>query len=316
MIWGELCPTKESPMPDYATLMDEATWAFIRRTEASYPPDTATLSIADQRAIYDRMCRVFFQGYPPGVTAQAETLAGVPCRIYPGMGPTVLYLHGGGLVVGGLHSHDDVCAEIRAETGLTVVAADYRLLPEHPTPAALQDTLAVARHLAAQGPIVLAGDSAGGTLAASACHILRGEAGVRILGQVLIYPGLGGDLDSGSAMEHAHAPMLTRDDVLFYRGLYNDGTVVVEPLQDHDFSGLPPTVAIGAECDPLCDDSARYQAAICAAGGRAQFFLAPGLPHGYLRARTIVPRAAASFAQIITAIAALARGDWPYGEPK
>ena len=306
-------------MPDYSILIDTATWAFIHTTEASYPPDTATLSIADQRAIYDRMCRVFFRGYPPGVTARDETLAGVPCRIYPGAAPTVVYLHGGGMVVGGLHSHDDVCAEIRAETGLTVVAADYRLLPEHPPSAALQDTLAVVRHLAAQGPNLLAGDSTGGFLAASASHILRGEAGIHILGQVLIYPGLGGDLDSGSAMEHAHAPMLTRDDVLYYQGLYRrsavPGTVMVEPLKDHDFTGLPPTVAIGAECDPQCDEGARYQAAIRAAGGRAQFFLAPGLPHGYLRARTTVPRAAASFTQIITAIAALARGDWPYGEP-
>jgi acetyl esterase len=70
-------------MPDYTSLIDAPTWAFIRRTEASYPPDTATLTIAEQRAIYDRMCRVFFRGYPPGVTAQDETMAGVPCRIYP-----------------------------------------------------------------------------------------------------------------------------------------------------------------------------------------------------------------------------------------
>ena len=305
-------------MPDYARLIDAPTWEFIRRTEASYPPDTATLSIEDQRAIYDRMCRVFFRGYPPGVTARDEVLAGVPCRIYPGAAPTMLYLHGGGLVVGGLHSHDDVCAEIRAETGLTVVAADYRLLPEHPTPAALEDTLAVARHLAKTGPIILAGDSTGGFLAAAASHVLRGDAQTRILGQVLIYPGLGGDPDSGSYLTHAHAPMLTLDDVLYYRNLYlgsaAPGSTLVAPLKDHDFTGLPPTVAIGAECDPQCDDGARYAALIRAAGGRAQFFLAHGLPHGYLRARTIVPRAAASFTQIIAAIAALSRSDWPYGE--
>jgi acetyl esterase len=306
-------------MPDYANLIDAPTWAFIRATEASYPPDTATLSIADQRAIYDRMCRAFAQSYPHGVTAQDQQLAGVPCRIYPGAAPTVLYLHGGGMVVGGLHSHDDVCAEIRAETGLTVVAADYRLLPEHPTPAALEDTLAVARHLAAQGPILLAGDSAGGFLAAAAAHALRGQAGIRILGQVLIYPGLGGDLDSGSALDHAHAPMLTRDDVLYYQRLYRGSAAgaatLVEPLKDHDFANLPPTVAIGAECDPQCDEGARYQARIRAAGGCAHFILARGLPHGFLRARTTVPRAAAAFTQITTALAALSQGDWPYGDP-
>ena len=176
----------------------------------------------------------------------------------------------------------------------------------------------MARHLAKAGPIILAGDSAGGFLAASASHILRGEAQTRILGQVLIYPGLGGDLDSGSAIEHAHAPMLSRDDVLYYQNLYRGsaapGATLVEPLKDRDFTGLPPTVAIGAECDPQCDEGARYAALIRAAGGRAHYVLAQGLVHGYLRARTTVPRAAASFAQITQAIAALARGDWPYGD--
>jgi acetyl esterase len=112
--------------------------------------------------------------------------------------------------------------------------------------------------------------------------------------------------------------MLSRDDVLYYQGLYRGsaapGTAIFAPLKDHDFTGLPPTVAIGAECDPQCDEGARYEAAIRAAGGRAQYFMAPGQPHGFLRARPIVPRAAAAFAQITAAIAALSRGEWPYGE--
>lgn len=304
-------------MTDYQTLIDAPTWDFIRRTDASYPPDTATLTIAEQRAIYDRMCRVFFQGYPPGVTARDEPIAGVACRRYPGAQPTVVYLHGGGYVVGGLNSHDDVCAEIRAATGLTVVAVDYRLSPEHRHPAALEDALAVIRALLAQGPVVLAGDSAGGNLAAAASHVLRAE-GLAPLGQVLIYPGLGGNMDQGSYLTHAHAPMLTRDDVLFYKDIRHghpppEGDATVSPLQDSDFADLPPTVTFGAECDPLCDDAASYAAAITAAGGRAHSFLEQGLVHGYLRARSTVPRAAASFTRITQAIAALARGDWPYG---
>ncbi len=302
-------------MADYSELIDAATWGCIRATEASYPPDTATLSIAQQRAIYDRMCRAFFQGYPPGVTARDEAVAGVPCRIYPGAAPTVVYLHGGGFVVGGLHSHDDVCAMIRAVTGLTVVAVDYRLSPEHLHPAALDDALAVIRAL---GPVVLAGDSAGANLAAAASHVLRG-AGPQPLGQVLIYPGLGGDLNAGSYLTHAQAPMLTRSDVLFYRDIRHaapppDGDPTVAPLQDTDFTALPPTVTFGAECDPLCDDATHYAQAIARAGGRAHVTVEPGLVHGYLRARATVPRAAASFTRITAAIAALARGDWPYGD--
>jgi acetyl esterase len=306
------------PVPDYQTLIDAETWAFIRRTDACYPPDTASRTIAEQRQVYDAMCGVFHQGYPAGITAQDSLIAGVPCRTYAGAAPVVLYLHGGGFVVGGLNSHDDVCAEICAATGLTVVAADYRLSPEHDHPAAFDDALAVA--LALAGPIVLVGDSAGGNLAAAVSHHLRGS-GVTVLGQVLIYPGLGGDTGRGSYLTHAHAPMLTRDDVLFYAGIRHSGAVVrgdptVSPLQDSDFGGLPPTLAISAECDPLADDARGYAAAIRAAGGRAEWVLEPGLVHGYLRARHSVARARASFARICTAISTFSKGDWPYPEAK
>lgn len=305
------------PEPDYQSLIDAPTWAFIRQSEAAYPPDTATLTIADQRAIYDRMCRAFHRGYPPGVQAEDRRIAGVPCRVFAGAAPVVLYLHGGGYVVGGLESHDDVCADIRARTGLSVVCADYRLSPEHLHPAAFDDACAVARALGAGGPILLCGDSAGGNLCAATAHALRGS-GVEILGQVLIYPGLGGDVDRGSYLTHAHAPMLTREDVLFYKDIRHGGPppagdATVSPLQDSDFSGLPPTLAIAAECDPLADDARDYTAALTAAGGTARAVEEPGLVHGYLRARTTVPRAAASFTRITETLSAMAARRWPEG---
>ena len=303
---------------DYKTLIDAPTWAFIKATEDAYPPDTASLAIAQQRTTYDQMCRAFHRGYPEGVAAHDRAIAGVSCRVFAGAQPAVLYLHGGGFVVGGLESHDDICAEIRAVTGLTVVCADYRLSPEHRHPAALDDAVAVARALLEDGPILIAGDSAGGNLAAATCHILRQEP-VQILGQVLIYPGLGGNIDTGSYITHAEAPMLTRADVLFYSGIRHDGEhpandPTVVPLHDTSFANLPATVTFGAEYDPLCDDAATYAQAIRAAGGRARSFTEPGLVHGYLRARHTVPRAAASFARITAALTALATGHWPYGD--
>ena len=153
----------ETPRPNYATLIDAETWAFIRETERWYPPETASFSIDRQRRVYDDMCRAFHRGYPPGVTAQDKPFGGVPCRVYKlaggGIGGTVLYLHGGSFVVGGLHSHDDVCAEICAATGVRVVAADYRLAPEHRHPAHVEDALAATRAVAAafSGPLVLGG---------------------------------------------------------------------------------------------------------------------------------------------------------------
>jgi acetyl esterase len=296
--------------------IDTATRAFIDATHAAYPPDTATLTVAQQRAVYDAMCRVFFQGYPPGVHSQDIRVAGVPCRVYPGATPVVIYLHGGGFVVGGLESHDDVCAEIRHRSGLTVVAVDYRLSPEHLHPAAFDDACAVIRHWGSQGPVILVGDSAGANLAAAAAHALRGS-GVPLLGQVLIYPDLGGDVNQGSYVKHAHAPLLSRDDVLYYQNIRHGGPspahdTTVHPLRDPDFTGLPPTLTIGAQCDPLADDARDYAAQVRAAGGRAHWIEEAGLVHGFLRARASVPRAAASFTQIVETITALAAGRWPF----
>ena len=308
--------------PDYSHLIDAATWDFIRLSEASYPPDTASLSIADQRAIYDRLCRAFHRGYPPGITAQDRAFGGVPCRLYPGKGGTVVYFHGGGFVVGGLHSHDDICAELCAKTGLTVVSVDYRLCPEHPHPAAFDDALAATCAIAAEcpEPLLLAGDSAGGNLAAAVAQAIGRKGAFGIAGMVLIYPGLGGHHDAGSYLTHAQAPMLTRDDVLFYSRIRHGDVAApppdptFAPLSDTDFTGLPPTLAIAAECDPLADDATLYASRLTAAGVAARAFVEPGLVHGYLRARATVPRAAASFDRITRTLIAMAKGSWPETE--
>ncbi len=305
---------------DYERLIDEETWAFIRRTAESYPDDAVDLSIEDQRKVYDTMCQDFRQPRPEGVMVQDLSANGVPVRLYTAGQPTrtVVYFHGGGFVVGGLDSHDDVCAEICAQTGYRVVAVDYRLCPEHVHPAQFQDCWAATNWAAEEfgDPMILAGDSAGGNLAASVAHHARGRL-ENILGQVLVYPGLGGDTSKGSYIEHAHAPLLTLQDIKFYEtvrcgGPAPSGDPSFAPLQDTDFSSLPPTVVITADCDPLRDDGSDYCAAIQSAGGRAEWINEPGLVHGYLRARTSVKRAADSFERISIAIEALGQGIWSY----
>ena len=105
-------------MADYDKLIDAETWAFIRRTDAWYPPDAVTRTISEQRNVYNAMCREFFAGYPDGVSAETKSIdlpdRSIPIRIYrtaaPEAGAMVLYFHGGGFVIGGLESHDDVCA--------------------------------------------------------------------------------------------------------------------------------------------------------------------------------------------------------------
>lgn len=301
---------------DYDTLIDTETWAFINRTGEFYPPDATDMSIADQRRVYDRMCEAFRQPRPEGVFCQDRDCFGVPCRLYEAgeSDATVVFFHGGGFVVGGLESHDDVCAEICARTGFRVLAVDYRLSPEHKHPAAFDDAVAATQYVLQTWPgtLLLCGDSAGGNLAAATTHALRGKA--EIAGQVLIYPALGGDHDAGSYLDHANAPMLTRDEVLYYLAIRendpNDPTA--GPMTDSNFNGLPKTVTVAAECDPLADDARIYAERIKAVGGLAHCIEEPGLTHGYLRARTTVTRARDSFDRIVAALAAMGRGDWPF----
>ena len=311
-------------MTDYRTLIDADIWAFIDRTDAFYPPDTTDYTIERQREVYNRMCREFFSGYPEGVSAENKAIAlrdrTIPVRRYRAMRydahAVVIYYHGGGFVVGGLDSHDDVCAEICHRTGYEVVAVDYRLAPEHPHPAAFEDALA-AFDWVVEGyeiPVVLAGDSAGGNLAAAVAHATRHHP-ARPIGQMLIYPGLGGEMSGGSYVRHAHAPMLTLRDLHFYRDIRTGGRSIVEdatfsPLADRDFSGLPPTVVITAECDPLSSDGEAYCNRILDAGGKAWWHEEAGLVHGYLRARHMAARARESFTRIVDAIRMLGRQEW------
>ena len=271
------------------------------------------------------MCREFVQRRPAGVTAADHQIAAgdtaVPVRRYHPRSitgePAVVYFHGGGFVVGGLDSHDDVCSEICAATGFPVVSVDYRLSPENNHPAAFDDALTVVRSLAVEQPLILCGDSAGGNLAAAVCHAVRNETDVhrRLLGQVLVYPGLGGDMSCGSYVTHAEAPLLSARDVRFYSMIRTGGVIVTgdptsAPLHDDRFDNLPPTVIFSAQCDPLADDGRIYAQRIRRAGGRAHWYNEAGLVHGYLRARATVSRARLSFERILQSLEMLGAARW------
>ena len=312
-------------MTDYAKLIDAETRAFIEKTDSFYPPDTIDYTISQQREVYDRMCRAFHAGYPEGLTAETTAIdAGdrrIPIRIYrarkPDTSAMVLYFHGGGFILGGLESHDDVCAEICDRTGYEVVSVDYRLCPEHIYPAYRDDGYAAFEWAATTYPdraIVLAGDSAGGNIAAAVAGRYR-RHGHAPVGQMLIYPGLGGDHTKGSYIAHANAPMLSTRDMAFYQKQRTGGADVSKdasfaPLRDTDFAGLPPTVCVMAGCDPLASDGPAYRDAKRAAGGKAVSFEEAGLVHGYLRARHSVGRARESFSRIVEATRALGKGAW------
>lgn len=308
----------ESP---YDRMIDSQTWEFIERTDRWYPPNTIDLSMQKQRQIYDAMCREFHSGYPNGISAQDGIVKTdehtIPLRRYTNKNridsAQLIYFHGGGFVVGGLESHDDICAEICATTCLDVTAVDYRLAPENLHPAAFNDSIAsvIYEYQRTSTPLILCGDSAGGNLAAAVSHHLRDNGpDIPIAGQVLIYPALDADISKGSYIEHANAPMLSTRDVQFYSTIRSNNNhsnnVQLAPLLDDNFKDIPDTVAFSAECDPLADDAENYVAAINAAGGNATWYKETGLVHGYLRARHTVDRARQSFNRITDAISRFA----------
>lgn len=310
----------------YGALIDGETWAFVERTNGFYPPETTGFPLEKQRILYDAMCRAFHAGHPAGIRARDGVIGAVDrtlrMRHYRLAGQTpaaaVLYYHGGGFVLGGLDSHDDICAELCAGTGHSVISVDYRLAPEFLHPAAFDDASAAFDWAATETglPIVLCGESAGGNLAAAVAHAKRGHRRAAV-GQMLIYPELGGDMRGGSYVEHADAPMLSVRDIQCYRDIrarncWSAQDPTLAPLGDRDFSGLPPTVIVTAQCDPLSSDGETYRDRIVAAGGRAWWREEPGLVHSFLRARHTARRAREGFARIVAAVAALGNGEWPY----
>lgn len=280
---------------------------FIAETQAAYPDDTNGASATENRRHYNAMCAIFRAPRREGLLVEDREVGGVPCRIYGT--PTsvaVIYIHGGGFVVGGLESHDDICAEIADATGLQVVAVDYRLAPEHRWPAQIRDVEAVWHAL--DRPAVVTGDSAGGMLAASLCLSLRGQG--QPLGQVLIYPGLGGDGSAASYRDNAEAPLLRTADLGGYQGALHGEEPVTDPLarplQAKDLGGVAPAFIVSADVDPLRDDSADYARRLQQAGVPVRLRNEPELPHGYLRARRGSDRARRSFQAIIAAIMSFA----------
>jgi acetyl esterase len=273
--------------------------AFVEKTVSFNSTDS---SLGGLRQAYSDMCRAFTPLPPAGLYVVDFELVGVPVRSYqppvspPTSGcPCIVYLHGGGWVVGDLDSHDFICAELASTLGVLVIAVDYRLAPEYPFPAAFEDCLGVWRALRT-GPFrldpertLVAGDSAGGNLAAALCLALRDAGEPLPAAQVLIYPGLGGDHRLPSRSECVDAPLLSSSDLDCYHALYLRGTgqpsAYAMPLLAEDFSGLPPALIAVAQFDPLRDDGMLYAERLNAAGVAATLYYGEGLVHGCLRAR-------------------------------
>jgi len=290
---------------------------FVEKT-LSYNVDS--LDIANQRRAYSRMCEAFTPTRPAELSVKDFSLGGVAVRSYrphhlslEHPSPCVLYLHGGGWVVGDLDSHDFLTAALATDLNAVVIAVDYRLAPEHPFPAGLEDCLEAWHALQSQAQrldidprrVAIAGDSAGGNLAAAVCLALR-EAGERQpVGQALIYPGLGGADELPSRSECFDAPLLGTADLAFYRNLYlaqDERSPYAMPLNATDFRRLAPAFIAVAQFDPLRDDGVCYERALREADVPTEFDPGLGLVHGSLRGKGRVPEVDALYRRLVAAL--------------
>jgi acetyl esterase/lipase len=233
-----------------------------------------------------------------------------------GAAPVVLYFHGGGFVTGDLDTHDGTARQHAVGADAIVVSVDYRLAPEHPYPAAVEDawaaTLWVAENAAAlhgdPNRIAVAGDSAGGTIAAAVAQRARDNAGPPILFQLLWYPSTMWDASLPSFAENATAPILDVKAVADFSRWYAGEVNMFDPPSDmapgraEDLSNLAPAYIGVAGYDPLRDDGIRYGELLADAGVSVQVNNAETLVHGYLGYAGVVPAATAALDAGLTAL--------------
>jgi acetyl esterase len=238
---------------------------------------------------------------------------GVPVRVYEPLQPrgrTLVYLHGGGWVVGDVETHDPLSRRVANATGARVVSVDYRLAPEHPFPAALDDAEEVLHWQQAaepDRPLGVAGDSAGAALTAGLAIRARDQQ-IRLAAQLLLYPPTDPAMTSESIAENGQGYFLTGPDMTWFYQQYLPAGPASAPeaeLNRADVTGVAPAIVATAEFDPLRDEAIAYAERLAAAGVPTTHVPGPGLIHGFAGFLGVVDAAEATVAAILTRLSHL-----------
>ena len=237
-----------------------------------------------------------------------------------GPAPTVLLFHGGGWVIGDLETHDNMARSLCRDCRAVVVSVDYRLAPEAPFPAAVEDALAATRwagehldELGGDGRLAVAGDSAGGNLAAVVAQVMRDEGGPALAAQLLVYPATDVSGDYPSRTENAEGYFLDLATMAWFMGQYAADSAAhadprLSPLQAADLSGLPPAVVVTAEYDPLRDEGEAYAGRLREAGVPVEVRRFDGMIHGFFDMGPLSPGAQKAVDESCSLFAALLHG--------
>lgn len=245
---------------------------------------------------------------------------GIPVRIYrPATDrplPATMYFHGGGFVIGSLETHDHVCRALAAGSGTTVIAVDYRLAPEHPFPAAVEDCWAATSWVAANASdlgvdaarLAVAGDSAGGNLAAVVALRARDGGGPLVRFQLLIYPALTYEELPSKTDPETQTVLLDVDLMRFFWENYvpegvDPAQAELSPLLAEDLSGLPPTFVVTAAHDPLRDEGEAYANRLGEAGVAVEYRRYESMPHAFFHLGGALPAARQALGDAAEALA-------------
>ena len=255
----------------------------------------------------------------PVGSVEDVSVGGLPARLYRPSGagpfPTLVFLHGGGFVIGDLDTHDQLCRRFCSGADAVVLAIDYRLAPEAPYPAAADDALAAvtwaADHLAELGGndvLAVAGDSAGGNLSAVVAQALRD----RVSAQVLIYPATHMAGDYPSRIDNAEGYFLDMATMVWFGAHYlGDAVDLDDPRHSPllgELVGLPPALVVTAEFDPLRDEGEAYAALLEEAGVPVETVRYDGLVHGFVDMAMMSPAAADAVDDLVARTRVLLHG--------
>ena len=234
--------------------------------------------------------------------------------------PIVLYFHGGGWVLGSIDTHDGYCRALADSAQAVVVSAEYRLAPEHVFPTAAEDCFAAtvwaATHASEIGGdplrLAVAGDSAGGNLAAAVALMARDRDALSIALQVLIYPITDHDFETASYRELADGYMLTRDAMIWFWDQYcpnldDRSHPYASPIRASDLAGLAPALVLTAGFDPLRDEGAAYARELESSGVPVTFKNYAGMIHGFTRRFAALDTASTALTDVCDAIRNLGR---------
>lgn len=288
--------------------MDPQVRAFLAVANAQKQPSIETLPVAEARRQFASLQPIFLPFVEVARVANTTTVQGVPLRSYHPLTapaaplPGIVYFHGGGWVLGDLDTHDTLCRHLANAAGAIVIAVDYRRAPEHPFPAALDDAFAAAQHVADHATVfgvdrarlAVAGDSAGGNLAAAVALKARAARGPRLAFQCLLYPVLDCACDTPSYAEFAVGYGLTRAKMQFfgrsYLGQCDAADPFISPLRAADLSALPPALVVTAEYDVLRDEGQAYAKRLATSGVPVESWQVEGVIHAFIHYGGVIER--------------------------